>query len=156
MRRNGFIALCILNFCSQWTCVLAYVFQFAAPLWKDQLIQMHRRIGGPQGWSEHSGETNMLPVLRIWAWLLSQSVCIPFTILTELSGSQSGERATRGFEFQSFNPQAHVAWNFYSIFKFMRRFVLTQLSGVLFKNNDAFIVKDTDQCFIQVTVVVLK
>jgi len=38
----------------------------------------------------------------------------------------------------------------------MRRFVLTQLSVVLFKNNDAFIVKDTDQCFIQVTVVVLK
>lgn len=47
-------------------------------------------------------------------------------------------------------------WNFYSLFKFMRRYVLIELSLVLFKNNDAFIVKDTDHCFIQVTVVVLK
>lgn len=31
----------------------------AVPLEKDQLIQMHRRIGGPQGWSEYSGETNI-------------------------------------------------------------------------------------------------
>ena len=82
-------------------------------------------------------------------------MCIPITILTELSGSQGGE-SNQGIEFQSFNPQAHVVWNFYSLFKFMRRFVLTQLSVVLFKNNDAFIIKDTDQCFILVTIVVLK
>jgi len=66
------------------------------------------------------------------------------------------EREQSGDEFQSFNLKAHVVWNFYSLFQFMRRFVLSQLSVVLFKNNDAFIVKDTDQCFIQVTVVVLK
>jgi hypothetical protein len=65
--RNGFIAICVLNLCTQWMCVLAYISQFAAPLWIDQLIQMHRRIGGPQGWSEHSGETNILTVLRIRA-----------------------------------------------------------------------------------------
>jgi len=62
----------------------------------DQVIQMHR-TGGPQGWSEHSGETNILPMLRIWACLLSQSVCIQITILTVLSGFQSGERAIRGW-----------------------------------------------------------
>lgn len=130
--------------------MLAYVSQFAAPLWIDKLIQMHR-TGGPQGWSEHLAHAeNLSPI--------AQSISVYPYHYTDCAIWLPGwrEREQSGDEFQSFNLQACVVWNFYSLFQFMRRFVLSQLSVVLFKNNDAFIVKDTDQCFIQVTIVVLK